>query len=188
MQRSGNHKKPILWLFVFSLLIGSAVALLFLTGPGPETNATENTGKEDTESVTADLGEALLAVESDHVQTLPYENFLWGESWSEGGWFTMDGTAVSRQFSQIVGEIPVFTYHKDLRISYGENVSPKTIAVYGADFYKIYSDATTKDLNKLPEGDYYLVITVEVQGDYIEQAAADARSGYECVYRMVVTG
>ena len=130
--------------------------------------------------------DSLILVEVGDTLSKPYENFLWAETWSEHGWLSMDGTSLSRQFSEVQQEIPTIAYGNDFEIHYKEGVTFISVSVYNDAFESVYHNETQDVLKDLAEGEYYLVITVKKQGDYVEAEEKYEYSGYECAYYMKV--
>ena len=116
----------------------------------------------------------------------PYENFLWADKWSEGGWMSSDGMNISQKFLEVKNEIPQITYPTDLQIYYEEGVEFQSLSVYNSDFEEIHHNVHQEVLDDLADGTYYLVITVKSKGEYIETEKQYEYSGYECVFKIVI--
>ena len=130
--------------------------------------------------------DSLILVRSGDTLTKPYENFLWAETWSEPGWLSVDGTSLSRQWAAVQQEIPQITYGEGFEILYRDGVTFGSVSVYTDGFESVYHNEAERVLAELAEGEYYLVITVKKQGDYVEAEDKYEYSGYECAYHMKV--
>lgn len=146
---------------------------------------TANPADEQGKPVIVD--DSLILVQSIDVLSKPYENFLWAEIWTENGWLSGDGMRISYKFSDIHNEIPQITYCDDFKIHYKEGVEFLSLSVYNSDFDRIHHSTKQEVLSDLAEGTYYLVITVKVQGKYIETEEKYEYSGYECAYKIIIT-
>ena len=142
--------------------------------------------KGDESNGSATVEDSLILVRSGDALTKPYENFLWAETWSEPGWLSVDGTSLSRQWAAVQQEIPQITYGEGFEILYRDEVTFVSVSVYTNDFESVYHNEVESVLAELAEGEYYLVITVKKQGDYVEVEDKYEYSGYECAYHMKV--
>ena len=130
--------------------------------------------------------DSFIVVRSADILSKPYENFLWAEEWTGYGWLSGDGTGIARKFGDIHNELPKINYEDDFEIHYREGVEFVSLSIYNSEFGQVYHNEKLEVLDELAEGTYYLVITVKVQGEYIEAEDKYEYSGYECAYKMVV--
>jgi len=196
-----NMRKCFLLLLALFLLTGCTPAV---TPPEDETSSNnistaapdavslaENTTADVTEtemSAVIQVPDTPLSIRYQNRQTFPYVNFLWAESWTEYGWLNGDGMSVSMKFAEIQAEIPAVTYRKDWEILYQDGVSFLYASVYSETFERLYHNAELSVLDELTDGNYYLVITVKKQGDYIEADQKYESTGYECAFFLEVAG
>lgn len=131
---------------------------------------------------------APITVHTGGGDTTPYVNFLWAQSYGENGWIAADGTRISWNLSQLCNEFPEITYGNDFQIRYQDGVTFQHLSVYNAELQCIHQNVTQDVLKTLPDGTYYLVINVNVQGKYIAAEKQHETSGYECAYKLQVSG
>ena len=134
----------------------------------------------------ASLENARVLIEANGTQILPYENFIWAESWTEHGFLCIDGSYISRKLSGIHHLLPQVVHDDDLALHYAENVTPTALAIYNDGFERLHRNAALTDLAELAEGEYYLVVTVKVQGKYIESEDRYESAGYEYACKLTV--
>ena len=160
------------------------------TNPEPEQIAdsniqdTDDSNSGQTKPVIVD--DSLILVQSVDALEEPYEYFLWAEKWSENGWLSADAMSISNKLPDIDEEIPQISYGDDFEVYYGKNVEFISLSVYNSDFDRIHQNVQQEVLSTLEEGTYYLVITVKVQGEYIEADEKYEYTGYECAYKLVI--
>ena len=114
---------------------------------------------------------------------------LWTEQWYDGGMVSGDGFGVTGQLSDIAAELPELHHYAgetpNLRVIEDEDTLTR-IYVYRDD-QTFHFDATEAHvLATLPEGRYIIVLRVETQGDYIEEAEAYERTCTEYAFILEV--
>ena len=133
-----------------------------------------------------------------------YEGYmLWTEQWYDGGMVSGDGFGATGQLSEIADGLPVLRHNAGeepfLRVYEDEDTLTR-ICVYRDDHSFYFEAEAAPILASLPEGSYIIVLRVETQGDYIEEADAYERTCTEYAFwldvveppetnpRVVVTG
>ena len=114
---------------------------------------------------------------------------LWTEQWYDGGMISGDGFGATGQLSDIAAELPALRHYAgetpNLRVIEDEDTLTR-IYVYRDD-QTFHFDATEAHvLATLPEGRYIIVLRVETQGDYIEEAEAYERTCTEYAFILEV--
>ena len=114
---------------------------------------------------------------------------LWTEQWYDGGMVSGDGFGVTGQLSGIAAELPELHHYAgetpNLRVIEDEDTLTR-IYVYRDD-QTFHFDATEAHvLATLPVGRYIIVLRVETQGDYIEEAEAYERTCTEYAFVLKV--
>ncbi len=135
--------------------------------------------------------ETPVMVRSGEKEILPYVVTLSFMSWSKDGWLMGDAPNIDNIISEKESDFPEVIYADDFEIFYrDENISYVNAAIYDESFtgdegfFKPYY--TLSDLVTLPEGRYYLSITVNEKGEYIESEDMYERTTYGCLYRLVI--
>ncbi len=150
----------------------------------PSIQDTDAPNSEQTNSVIVD--DSLILVQSTDELTKPYQNFIWSMNWDGCGWLSADAMGVFYKLPDIHNEIPQINYGDDFEIHYREGVEFLYLSIYNSDFNRIHHNARQGILEALAEGTYYLVITVQSQGKYIETEEKYEYAGYECAYKIVI--
>ena len=127
-----------------------------------------------------------ILVQCNDTLVMPYVNFSWSTSFHDGEWLSADGRSISRNFPEIQNEIPQITYSEDFEIHCRKKVSVSRLTVYDGAFELLQSEQDQTVLSELTEGEYYLVIQVTIEGDYIRSEEKFESSGYQCVYKMTI--
>ena len=114
---------------------------------------------------------------------------LWTEQWYDGGMVSGDGFGATGQLSEIADGLPELHHYAgetpNLRVIEDEDTLTR-IYVYRDD-QTFHFDATEAHvLATLPEGRYIIVLRVETQGDYIEEADAYERTCTEYAFILEV--
>lgn len=179
------------------IVLSAAVVLLFgwaitscTVGNGldrlpPEFSSTGRTGVQATG--TSPDAPPDFAITSNGETTIPYENPLWAELWTEQGWVARYSLTVFYNLEAALDELPTVTLREDITLSHADNVSLGGLYVCRADDLEIiYEDAGRLLLTGLPEGTYYVAIRARKTGDYIESEEKHEMYGSEYVFRFVV--
>lgn len=127
-----------------------------------------------------------VLIQSNGTRIPAYKHFLWAESFSEYGWLCADGASLSSAFPTVCQEIPAITYSDDFRIHCSRQVTQSSLSLYDSDFNPIHRDLEQIDFGSLSKGEYYLVVSVNVQGNYIKSQKKFESSGYECVCKLMI--
>ena len=127
-----------------------------------------------------------LALRSNGMIIVPYQQFLWSKTWDAGGWLAADAMSAAHTLPGIAQELPVITRSNDLDFIYGKNVSFYYLSVYNERYERIYHNDTLSRISALPTGTYYVGSVVAVQGKYISEGKDYEVAGYECVFKLVV--
>ena len=114
---------------------------------------------------------------------------LWTEQWYDGGMVSGDGFGATGQLSDISAGLPVLRHYAGeephLRVIEDKDTLTR-IYIYYKD-HSFYADARDASvLSTLPEGSYIIVLRVETQGDYIEEAEAYERTCTEYAFILEV--
>ncbi len=114
---------------------------------------------------------------------------LWTEQWYDGGMVSGDGFGATGQLSDIAAGLPVLRHYAGeephLRVIEDKDTLTR-IYIYYED-HSFYADARDASvLSTLTEGSYVIVLRVETQGDYIEEAEAYERTCTEYAFILEV--
>lgn len=114
---------------------------------------------------------------------------LWTEQWYDGGMVSGDGLGATGQLSDISAGLPVLRHYAGeephLRVIEDKDTLTR-IYIYYKD-HSFYADAKDASvLSTLPEGSYIIVLRVETQGDYVEEAEAYERTCTEFAFILEV--
>ncbi len=114
---------------------------------------------------------------------------LWTEQWYDGGMVSGDGFGATGQLSDISVGLPVLRHYAGeephLRVIEDKDTLTR-IYIYYKD-HSFCADARDASvLSTLPEGSYIIVLRVETQGDYIEEAEAYERTCTEYAFILEV--
>jgi hypothetical protein len=114
---------------------------------------------------------------------------LWTEQWYDGGMISGDGFGATGQLSDISAGLPVLRHYAGeethLRVIEDKDTLTR-IYIYYED-HSFCADARDASvLSTLPEGSYIIVLRVETQGDYIEEAEAYERTCTEYAFILEV--
>jgi hypothetical protein len=114
---------------------------------------------------------------------------LWTEQWYDGGMVSGDGFGATGQLSDISAGLPVLRHYAGeethLRVIEDKDTLTR-IYIYYKD-HSFCADARDASvLSTLPEGSYIIVLRVETQGDYIEEAEAYERTCTEYAFILEV--
>ncbi|MBP3667365.1 MAG: hypothetical protein J6K29_10010 [Clostridia bacterium] len=114
---------------------------------------------------------------------------LWTEQWYDGGMVSGDGFGATGQLSDISAGLPVLRHYAGeephLRVIEDKDTLTR-IYIYYED-HSFYADAKDASvLSTLPEGSYIIVLRVETQGDYIDEADAYERTCTEYAFILEV--
>jgi hypothetical protein len=172
-----NYGKSEFWIYAVSVIEQLPEISI------PETEAPTEKPREPVV-----VNDSLILVQSGEALSKPYENFLWSKKWIEAGWISGDGMSVSHKFSGIENEIPQITYCDDFEIFYKEGVEFLSFSIYNSNFTRTHHNVKHEVLSDLEEGTYFLIITVKLQGRFIETEEKYEYSGYECVYKIHIAG
>lgn len=114
---------------------------------------------------------------------------LWTEQWYDGGMVSGDGFGATGQLSDISAGLPVLRHYAGEE-PYLRVIEDKDTLTRIYIYYKDHSFcADARDalvLSTLPEGSYIIVLRVETQGDYIEEAEAYERTCTEYAFILEV--
>lgn len=114
---------------------------------------------------------------------------LWTEQWYDGGMISGDGLGATGQLSDISAGLPVLRHYAGeepfLRVIEDKDTLTRIYIYYkNHSFCADARDASV--LSTLPEGSYIIVLRVETQGDYIEEAEAYERTCTEYAFILEV--
>ena len=114
---------------------------------------------------------------------------LWTEQWYDGGMVSGDGFGATGQLSDIAAELPELHHYAgetpNLRVIEDEDTLTR-IYVYRDDLTFHFDTMDAHALATLPVGRYIIVLRVETQGDYIEEAEAYERTCTEYAFWLEV--
>lgn len=169
------------------MLLAAVITIIFLFGLGCALILETD---ESTGSTTEPTPETPLSVTAGENTIQPYcsirSSYFWDEQ--RKGWLAADGTPVQYELAKIADSLPVITYAEDFSLQYRKNVTLYFITVFSDAFQELQIDASSEaTLNTLPEGMYYVIITVKHQGEYVAEGNNYASSSYDCVFKMIVT-
>lgn len=115
---------------------------------------------------------------------------LWTEQWYDGGMLSGDGFGATGQLSEIADGLPVLRHtageESFLRVYEDEDTLTRVLVYF--DDYSFFASSMdfSVDASLLPAGDYIIVLRVETQGDYIEEAEAYERTCTEYAFILEV--
>lgn len=115
----------------------------------------------------------------------PYFNGLSFKIWSEAaGYFSVGDSFryLPANLDKIADDLPVITYGRDLAIDYRSDVTINYINIYDEGISKVAYSETFPDLADLPDGRYYVIIAVRIQGKYIKEADDYESTGGDLVF------
>ena len=114
---------------------------------------------------------------------------LWVEEWHDGGMLCGDGFGATGQLEEIADGLPVLRHTAGeepfLRVCEDEDTLTR-ICVYRDDHSFYFEAEAAPILASLPVGRYVIVLRVETQGDYIEEAEAYERTCTEYAFWLEV--
>ena len=115
---------------------------------------------------------------------------LWTEQWYDGGMVSGDGFGATGQLSDISDGLPVLRHNAGeesyLRVYEKEDTLTRVLVYF--DDYSFFASSMdfSVDASLLPADDYIIVLRVETQGDYIEEAEAYERTCTEYAFWLEV--
>ncbi|MBQ7910216.1 MAG: hypothetical protein IJ363_05460 [Clostridia bacterium] len=119
-----------------------------------------------------------------------YEGYmLWTEQWYDGGMVSGDGLGATGQLSDISAGLPVLRHNagEEPFLHVYEKKDTLTRIYVCREDHSFYFDAEAAPiLASLPVGRYIIVLRVETQGDYIEEAEAYERTCTEYAFWLDV--
>ncbi|MBQ4113161.1 MAG: hypothetical protein IJD38_10230 [Clostridia bacterium] len=114
---------------------------------------------------------------------------LWTEQWYDGGMISGDGFGATGQLSEIADGLPTLRHNAGeepfLRV-YEDGDTLTRIYVYRDDLTFHFDTMDAHALATLPEGRYIIVLRMETQGDYVEEADAYERTCTEYAFWLDV--
>ena len=114
---------------------------------------------------------------------------LWTEQWYDGGMVSGDGFGATGQLEEIADGLPVLRHNAGeepfLRVCEDEDTLTR-IYVYRDDLTFHFDTMDAHALATLPEGRYIIVLRMETQGDYVEEADAYERTCTEYAFWLEV--
>ena len=114
---------------------------------------------------------------------------LWTEQWYDGGMVSGDGFGATGQLEEIADGLPVLRHNAGeesyLRVCEDEDTLTR-IYVYRDDLTFHFDTMDAHALATLPEGRYIIVLRMETQGDYVEEADAYERTCTEYAFWLDV--
>ncbi len=136
-------------------------------------------------------GEALLTVSCGGETVVPYPAFLWAETWTELGWLNADAEPLEFTVQERWEEIPVLTLEgpDELSVSPGHGVQYSgRMDVYDENVDRLFRqwEEDPAVLTALGPGTYLCALRVTVTGDYIASEERHERTGYQCLFRLVI--
>ncbi len=136
-------------------------------------------------------GEALLTVSCGGETVVPYPAFLWAETWTEFGWLNADGIPLEFTVQEHWEEIPVLTPEgaDELSVSPGHGVQYSgRMDVYDENMDRLFRqwEEDPAVLASLEPGTYLCALRVTVTGDYIASEDRHERTGYQCLFRLLI--
>ena len=111
---------------------------------------------------------------------------LWDEFWYDGGLVSGDGPGAEGQLQDLVEAEALNGYHVThtvntplgLRLN-GHEPDLTRVIVYDKDLNYVGEASNFTVIHELPAGTYIVIMTIEIQGDYIPEADAYEASCYE---------
>lgn len=131
----------------------------------------------------------LLTVTADGESIHPYQHFLYSEHWDGEYFVSADGVSLTMKLSRLVEEglIPQLNYAEDITaVVSRDNAEIKGISLYDSKFEQLEGIWDISDLSGLDDGEYYVGINVNKQGEYIKKKKKHECSGYAFVFKLCV--
>ena len=135
--------------------------------------------------LTACTEQPRLRVSAGHMTITPYEAFLGARTWQQHGWLATDSLPIAGSWDKHADKLPTLRYSPDLRLIIRDDLitDSVTISVYNAAKPdKGLRSAKLSDLDDLPEGSYYVCITVYFLGEYIEAGNGHEKTGLQYAF------
>ena len=122
---------------------------------------------------------------------MPYPAFLWAETWTGFGWLNADAVPLEDTVQRHWEEIPVLTPEgpDELSVSPGQGVRYSgRMDVYDETMNWLFRqwEEDPAPLTALEPGTYLCALRVSVTGDYIASEDRHERTGYQCLFRLVI--
>ena len=142
-------------------------------------------------SSSAASGEALLTVSWGGKTVVPYPALLWAETWTGFGWLNADAIPLELTVQEHWEEIPVLTPEgaDELSVSPGHGVQYSgRMDVYDENVDRLFRQGEEDPdvLTTLEPGTYLCALRVTVTGDYSASEDRHERTGYQCLFRLVI--
>ncbi len=118
--------------------------------------------------------------------TLDNGHMLWTEQWYDGGMVSGDGAGAEGQLSDLVAEGALEKYRlrhpadTPFWFGLGDHEAPlDRVVVYDMSLNRLGEATNFMVLHELPAGEYIVILTVTLKGDYIPEADAFEAACYE---------
>ncbi len=166
-------------------------AVVYSVGPNPRDHVAFAEFELREASASAVSGEALLTVSCGGETVVPYPAFLWAETWTELGWLNADAEPLEFTVQERWEEIPVLTLEgpDELSVSPGHGVQYSGwMDVYDENVDRLFRqwEEDPAVLTAQEPGTYLCALRVTVTGDYIASEDRHERTGYQCLFRLVI--
>lgn len=125
---------------------------------------------------------------SDGKAIQPLLHLIYSELWSDIGFISADNEPASEQMVQWpkTQKLLELNYSKDLSVSCSDGVELRDILVYDESMNQQERFTDLAELANLEPGKYYIGITINQDGKYIEEAGQSECHGYACMFIMTV--
>lgn len=137
-----------------------------------------------------DKGDDKVRVFQGESELTPYENFRFGQTYSEHGWVIGDGPFAKSILKDIEGNLPEAVMGEDLEICIPESANTELwgIELFDQSYERIMTFKTKDEFDEycdeMGTGIYYVSISIIKYGDYIKSEEQNERFGYEYVFRL----
>ena len=178
IKRVMNYKKPAFWIVAAAVLVSVIVACCFLTEPANGETTPDETAKQEPPLTIVSRGEVIS----------PYLHHAYSEFWDGKGFLCADGIPVGEVLPQLESEggIPRGEYSRDFRVLLGDNARITHILLFDEKFDPLDTIWDIGELSKLKDGNYYVGIVVNKEGEYIQEVGRNECAGWVCVVRLLV--
>ncbi len=174
------------WILLAALLLFSCSVTACTVDEGPDRQASEPpVAGDQAGNISPDQPD--FTITSNGEVTIPYENPIWAEIWTERGWMCADALSVFYNIEAVLQELPTVTLREDISVNHADAISLGGLYVCRAeDLEMILEGADRLSLTGLPEGTYYAAIRARKTGEYIATEGKHEMYGSEYVFRFVV--
>ena len=120
----------------------------------------------------------------------PYPANRWAETWTGDGWLSADGIPIEATIAEHMAEIPTLELRGEftLRLETGVSRCSPLLRIYDKDVNLLVQqlDEDLIPLTELEPGTYWVTLGACRKGKYISEQDRYEKTGYDCVFRLVI--